>query len=202
MGGRRSEQIIFVMKSLFVVFFVLPLISYSQQDSNKQVIGKMYTTIGPGDYDVYVILHRNKQAIVTMQTSNDSLKKIFEFVESERKKLGNDVVAQYERITYQKTGNKKVELDVTPYNQKESGDKSNVTQEINKLKVLNFTTGTIYFSGYGFANVTAAKVIEKDKLETYYCRSGPGTTITLENIIYKNTDGSLSGPLNKSISLY
>jgi len=58
----------------------------------------------------------------------------------------------------------------------------------------NFISGNIYFSGYGFTSVTSAKVFEKAKLESYYLRSGPETIITLENCIYKNSDGRLSGP--------
>jgi len=69
------------------------------------------------------------------------------------------------------------------------------------LKSFNFVSGTIFFSGYGFTNVIAAKVSEKAKLEMNYHKSGPGTTITLENCIYKNSNGTLSSPLNKSIKL-
>ena len=72
---------------------------------------------GPGVYFVSVILHRNKQAISALQTTGDTLQKIFEMVERERKKLGKDVVALYQQITYQKPGGKKMELDVHAYNQ-------------------------------------------------------------------------------------
>ncbi len=104
------------MKYLFVVLFILPVLSYSQQGNNKQVIGKLYTTQG-GDYSVTVIFHRNKQAISVMVTQGDSLQKIFDFFEGERKKLGNDIIASYDRITYHKPGSKKIELDVSAYNQ-------------------------------------------------------------------------------------
>ena len=187
------------MKLLFVLLFILPSICYSQRDTAKQVIGKLYTTQG-GDYSVTVIFHRNKQAISVMVTRGDSLQKIFDFVEGERKKLGNDIIANYDRITYHKPGSKKIELDVSAYNQN-SEPKSKARQEIIGLKSFNFVSGTIFFSGYGFTNVIAAKVSEKAKLEMNYHKSGPGTTITLENCIYKNSNGTLSSPLNKSIKL-
>lgn len=192
------------MKSVFAalsIVFVIPLMSYSQQDSGKQVIGKTYTTTVRGDYNVSVIFHRNKQAIVVIVTSCDSLPRISDFSE-DAKKYGNDVVATFHRITYRKPGtNKEIEIDVSPYNLEDTEPKSNARHEIDKLKNLNFISGTIYFSGPGFTNVTSAKAGEKSKLETYYNRSMPGTTITLENCIYKNAAGSLSQPLNKSIKL-
>lgn len=188
------------MKLLFVLLFILPLICYSQRDTAKQVIGKLYTNQG-GDYSVTVIFHRNKQAISVMVTRGDSLQNIFDFVEGERKKLGNDIIANYDRITYHKPGSKKIELDVRAYNQKDFTAKSNINQEISKLENMNFISGNIYFSGVGFTNVIVAKVSEKAKLEMNYHKSGPGTTITLENCVYKNSNGILSAPLNKSIKL-
>lgn len=136
-----------------------------------------------------------------MITQDDSLQKIFDFFEGERKKLGNDIIAAYHRITYHKPGSKKIELDVSAYNQKDFAAKSNINQEINKLKSFNFFSGIIFFSGYGFTNVIAAKVSEKAKLEMNYHKSGSGTIITLENCVYKNSDGTLSAPLKKSIKL-
>ena len=105
------------MKYLFVALFILPLISYSQQDSSRQIIGKIFTKIS-GAYQATVIFHRNKQAIVAEVTNGDSLQEIFNSVEHERKKLGNDVVASYAHIIYQKPGNKKIEINVDLYNQK------------------------------------------------------------------------------------
>jgi hypothetical protein len=188
------------MKYLFIALFISPLISYSQQDSTKQIIGKIYTKVS-GPYYASVILHRNKQAIVVIQTTGDSLQQIFNSIERERSKLGKEVVATYEHITYQKPGSKKLELDVTPYNQKDLDPKSNITQEINKLREFNFISGTIYFSGNGFTNVSSANVNEKEKLETYYLRSRFGTTIVLDKCVYRTSNGSLSAPLNKSIML-
>ena len=190
------------MKNVFVsILFVLPLIGYSQQDSAKQIIGKRYTTTVRGDYNVTVIFHRNKQAIVVLVGIYDSLPRLSDFSEAARK-YGNDVVATFHRITYRKPGtNKQIELDVTPYNQQDTDPKSNVRQEIDNLRILNFISGTIYFSGAGFTSVTFANVTEKERLETYYRKSIPGTILTLENCIYKNSNGNLSQPLNRSIKL-
>ncbi len=189
------------MKLLFILLFILPSICYSQYDTSKQIISKLYTTHESG-YSVTVIFHRNKKAIAVMDTRGDSLQKIFAFVEDERKKLGNDLIATYDRITYHKAGSKKIELDVSAYNVKDSSLKSNAPQEINNLKNFNFVSGIIYFSGAGFTNVMVAKAIEKAKLETFFSRSAAGTIITLENCIYKYLNGTFSLPLNKSIKLY
>lgn len=160
----------------------------------------MYTKVS-GPYYASVILHRNKQAIIAIQTTGDSLQEIFHTVERERTKLGNGVDASYEHITYQKPGSKKIELDVTPYNQKDLDSKSNIIKEINKLREFNFISGSIYFSGSGFSSVTTIKAIDNSKLETNYLRCIPGTIITLENCCYKTLSGSISSPLNKSIKL-
>ncbi len=126
------------MKYLLNVLFVIPLRSYSQKDTTKQIIGKIYNTTGPFAYWVSVILHRNKRAIVALQTNSNSLQEIFDMVEKERSKLGKDVVATYEHITYQKPGSKKIEIDVSAYNHTDSVPKSKATEEINGLKNFNF----------------------------------------------------------------
>jgi lipopolysaccharide export LptBFGC system permease protein LptF len=189
------------MKYLLIALFILPSISYSQRDTAKQIIGKSYTMSGPYAYWVTVHLHKNKQAIVSLQTNGNSLQEIFAAVEEKRSKLGKDVVASYERITYQKSGSKKIELDVSAYNRDDTVPKSKARDEINGLKNFNFISGNIYFSGTGFTKNTAAKVSEKDKLRSYYDKSMSGTIITLENCVHQNLDGSLSYALNKSIKL-
>lgn len=190
------------MKYLFVALFILPLVSFCQQNSKQQIVNNTFTSRGSGHYSVTVVFHRNKQAIIAIQFTCDSLQQMFNAVELEKRKLGNGVNATYLQITYQKPGSKKIELDVDLYNQKDPETNSNARQEIYKLKDLNFISGIIYFSGYGFTNVTSVKVTDKDNLEACYNKSGPGTTITLENCFYKKLDGSLSQPLNRSIKLY
>jgi len=72
------------MKLLFVLLFILPSICYSQRDTAKQVIGKLYTTQG-GDYSVTVIFHRNKQAISVILTRGDSYRKYLIFLKVKEK---------------------------------------------------------------------------------------------------------------------
>ena len=79
--------------------------------------------------------------------------------------------------------------------------KSQAAQEVEKLKALNFISGTIYFSGAGFQNVTTVNSRDTSLLFKYCGWSMPGTIITLDNCIYKNQDGSLSKSLTKAIKL-
>lgn len=92
-----------------------------------------------------------------------------------------------------------------PYNFKRSQDssqiKSQAVQEVEKLLVLKFISGIVYFSGAGFTNVLSVKATDTSTLYKSYALSRPGTIITLDNCIYKNTNGNLSGPINKSIKL-
>jgi hypothetical protein len=189
------------MKLLLIAVCLLPLSCYSQKDTSKQVVGKMYSMSGPYAYWVSVILHRNKQAIVAIQTDGNSLQEIFDEVERERIKLGKDVVATYEHITFQKSGSKKVQLNVRLYNRTDTVPKSRAIDEINGLKNYNFISGNIYFSGAGFPKATAVRASDKVRLETYYDRCAPGTVITLGNCVHQNWDKSVSEPLNKLIKL-
>lgn len=194
------------MKYVFLTLSVLllQLASHAQHDTARQVIGKVYTKSG-GPYSTTVIFHRNKQAIAVFVTGGDSLQQIFEWAEEYRKKLGAGVAVHYERITYHRPGSKTVELNADKYNQnlrdEAEIERNRTRQEIDNLKNFDFISGNIYFSGYGFTNVTAVKAVEKTKLDMYYYRSGPGTTITLESCMYKNGDGSISRPISKSIKL-
>ena len=73
MGRKHKSKRSFIMKYLFVALFVLPLLSYSQQDSKKQIANTTFTSIGPGYYWASVILHKNKIAIVVTQITGNSL---------------------------------------------------------------------------------------------------------------------------------
>lgn len=92
-----------------------------------------------------------------------------------------------------------------PYPFNENIDSSNLVskavREINQLKIYSFVSGNIYFSGEGFANVMAVPATETKKLYQLYDRSGPGTSISLDGCVYKQADGSLSAPMNKTIQL-
>lgn len=78
---------------------------------------------------------------------------------------------------------------------------SQAVQTVNKLKAYDFVSGTVYFSGEGFRRAESANANDKAQLHRYYNWSGPGTTITFDNCVYRNANGSLSGPLNQSIKL-
>jgi hypothetical protein len=78
---------------------------------------------------------------------------------------------------------------------------SQAVLEVNKLKAYDFISGTVYFSGFGYRNVEPVKANDKVTLHRHYERCGPGTIITLDNCVYKNANGSLGGPLSKSVKL-
>jgi hypothetical protein len=92
-----------------------------------------------------------------------------------------------------------------PYSFNKSKDtikfNSQAFQKVDNLKSYNFVSGTIYFSGFGYPNISSTKASDSATLHKNYDRSGPGTTITLDNCVYKNANGSLSSPLNKSMKL-
>lgn len=78
---------------------------------------------------------------------------------------------------------------------------SQAVQTVNKLKAYDFVSGTVYFSGEGFRRAESANANDKAQLHRYYNWSGPGTTITFDNCVYRNANGSLAGPFNQSIKL-
>jgi hypothetical protein len=73
--------------------------------------------------------------------------------------------------------------------------------EVDKLRMYNFVSGTIYFGGEGFLNVSSVNAKEKITLNNFYDRCMPGSSITLDNCIFKNENGSLSEPISKNIKL-
>ncbi len=79
--------------------------------------------------------------------------------------------------------------------------KSQAVQELEKLIGLNFVSGTIFFTGFGFTNPLSTKASDTTILHKYYKMSRLGTIITFDNCIYKNANGSFSAPLNKSLKL-
>jgi hypothetical protein len=91
-----------------------------------------------------------------------------------------------------------------PYNFNRQKDKvqfkSKAVQQADELRSYKFISGTIYFSGFGHPNVSTAKASDTATLNKYYAISGPGTTITLDNCVYKNTNGSLV-TISKSVKL-
>jgi hypothetical protein len=117
----------------------------------------------------------------------------------------NGAVVTFDYLTFYDGNGVATKIEKIPYNFNRGQDtvkfKSKAVQEVDKLRELDFISGTIYFAGFGFNNVTSVKAQDKATLHQYYDRSGPGTTITIDNCIYKNADGKLSSPLNKSLKL-
>jgi hypothetical protein len=68
--------------------------------------------------------------------------------------------------------------------------KSDAVSQVEALMAYRFVSGTIYFSGFGHRNISMAKASDTASLKKYCALSGPGTTITLDNCVYKNADGS------------
>ena len=117
----------------------------------------------------------------------------------------NGAIVTIDDLRFISSDGKTTMIKEIPYNFNKSKDtvkfKSQAVQQVDELKSYNFVSGTIYFAGFGHPNVTSAKASYTAKVYKYYDRSGPGTTITLDNCVYKNANGSLSSPLSKSIKL-
>lgn len=76
---------------------------------------------------------------------------------------------------------------------------ANRSEFIEKLRHLEVTSGTIYFSGTGFPQV--ASTIYKGRLGglSFLTRCVAGSKITFEKCTFKNDDSTISQILNKSI---
>ncbi len=117
----------------------------------------------------------------------------------------NGAIVTIDDFRFISSDGKTTMLKEIPYNFNKSKDtvkfKSKAVQQADELRSYNFISGTIYFSGFGHNNVSSAKASDTATLNKYYDRSGPGTTITLDNCVYKNANGSLSNPISKSVKL-
>ena len=116
----------------------------------------------------------------------------------------NGAIVTIDDFRFISSDGKTTMLKEIPYNFNKSKDtvkvKSKAVQQADELRSYRFISGTIYFSGFGHTNVSSAKASDTATLNKYYDRSGPGTTITLDNCIYKNANGSLS-TISKSVKL-
>jgi len=77
----------------------------------------------------------------------------------------------------------------------------NKNPEFLTLRSSIFNSGMIYFSGTGFPGVIPVKATDINLLSQCYGKCAAGTIITLSNCVYKNPNGSLSEPVNKTIKL-
>jgi hypothetical protein len=117
----------------------------------------------------------------------------------------NGAIVTIDDLRFISADGKSTRINEIPYNFNKPKNtvkfKSHAVLQVEELKSYNFVSGTIYFAGFGHPNVSSVKASDTNTLYKYYNRSGPGTTITLDNCIYKNASGSLSSPLNKSMKL-
>jgi len=117
----------------------------------------------------------------------------------------NGAIVTIDDLRFITSNGKTTMIKQIPYNFNRPKDKVNIkiqsAQQIQELKSYNFVSGIIYFAGFGHPNVSIAKASDTATLNKYYAISGPDTTITLDNCVYKNVNGSLSSPLSKSIKL-
>ena len=117
----------------------------------------------------------------------------------------NGAIVTIDDLRFISANGKTTMIKQIPYNFNRPKNKVNIksqaAQQIQELKSYNFVSGIIYFAGFGHPNVSKAKASDTATLNKYYDLSGPGTTITLDNCVYKNVNGSLSSPLSKSIKL-
>ena len=117
----------------------------------------------------------------------------------------NGAIVTIDDLRFVSSDGKTKMIKEIPYNFNKLKDapkfKSQAVLQVEELKSYNFVSGTVYFAGFGHPNVSSAKASDTAKLNKYYAVSGPGTTITLDNCVYKNANGSLSNPVSKSIKL-
>jgi len=199
-----------------IVFTILSLLisglTFSQIKMNKKSIKPIYkvqvdTTKAAGFYSAQVYFQGNGLPNVKVYNcSGSDLNLLMKNIDSASN--GADVIFDHLHFISTKSATipvKEIPVEEIPYNFNRQKDKvqfkSQPVQVVEKLKALNFVSGTIYFVGFGFTNVSSTKASDTTTLYKYYNRSGPGTTITLDNCIYKNANGSLSSPLSKSVKL-
>ncbi|MGF2413183.1 hypothetical protein [Ferruginibacter sp.] len=76
-----------------------------------------------------------------------------------------------------------------------------VNAEINDLIKMKYVSGTIYFSGSNFTNVNTVKASDPESIKSLYMRCGPGSIISFDNCIYKDSANKLSNPVFKSLKM-
>jgi hypothetical protein len=76
--------------------------------------------------------------------------------------------------------------------------------QIIGLRKLNFYSGTIYFAGSYYENVTMLKLNSKSDstFNKYFDRCAPGSKLAFENVTWKDKNGVITGPLTKLFILY
>ena len=202
----RQKALIIQLRHFFTatVFLFVSGHSFSQTDKvTKAKSARQSDTLKTsGIYKAQVYFSGNGLPYVKSYISHGSdLNLLMKNIDS----ASNGAVVTFDYLTLYDGNGVATKIEKIPYNFNKGQDtlkfKSKAVQEVDKLKELDFVSGTIYFAGFGFNNVTSVKAQDKATLYQYYDRSGPGTTITVDNCIYKNADGQLSSPLSKSLKL-
>jgi hypothetical protein len=171
--------------------------------ANKPITSQQVDTLKPkGIYGTKVYFSGNGLKYVKVRDYFGSdLNLLMKQIDS----ASNGAIVTIDDLRFIGSDGKTTMIKEVPYNFNKSKDTvkygSPAVRQVDELKSYNFVTGTIYFAGFGHPNVSSAKASDTATLHKYYDRSGPGTTITLDNCIYKNENGRLSNPLNKSVKL-
>lgn len=72
---------------------------------------------------------------------------------------------------------------------------------IEKFKTINVLSGTVRFSGTGFPDVASVPFRKgaSNSMGSFFDRCRLGSRITFENCLLIKKDGTIAGPINKSI---
>lgn len=189
------KRVIAFITILFTWLFAFP----QKQTSLKKADTTFRTrTTSTCKYTASVIFQKSYYDVNAALICADSLPDIFNSVEHIKKELGN-VLVTYDYIRINKNG-KETNIDVTPYNNANINE-SKSRKEFSYLKSIKFMSGTIYFSGSGFPNIVSVKATDVNKLNSLYNICATGTTITFDNCIPKNIDGSVLKPITQTLQL-
>ena len=199
---KQERHIIITVSLLFV-----SLLLFSQNNKTKQVtksnsVGQSDTIKVSGIYKAQVYFSGNGLSYVkSFNCFGSDLSLLMKMIDS----ASNGATVTFDYLKFINGEGVTKEIKEIPYKFNRGNDtvafKSQAVQEVEKLKAYDFVYGTIYFAGFGFSNVSKVKASDTATLYKYYDRSGPETTITLDNCVYKNANGSLSSPISKSIKL-
>jgi len=206
----KTSPMIFFQKlpSIVLTLFFLLITSliFSQTKKSKKVVKPIskaqVDTIKPsGFYSAQVYFSGNGLPYVKWYICQGSdLNLLMKNIDS----ASNGAIVTFEYLKFINSKGETKLINEIPYNFNKTNDavklKSKAVQQADELRAYKFISGTIYFSGFGHPNVSSAKASDTATLNKYYAISGPGTTITLDNCVYKNTNGSLA-TISKSVKL-
>ena len=104
-----------------VAFLLSSSYVFSQQKTNEKSDSSFkITTTFESRYTAMVYFQITYYQVQSATFSADSLQKIFSFVESKKKELGNNILVTYEYIKFKDNKGRQINLDVVPYNSRKS----------------------------------------------------------------------------------